>query len=128
MRFDVLARTLHRVRLFLQLRSKPSAAAAPLLASRMYFELLRLLERRGLVRAETQTPLEFAAALGNGCSPADGGTFANGGAGKFDMAGLSPAVREFTEIYARARFGGAACDTSRLRALLTQIRARLQSR
>jgi transglutaminase-like putative cysteine protease len=128
MRFDVFARTLHRVRLFLQLRSKPSAAAAPLLASRMYFELLRLLERRGLVRAEAQTPLEFAAALGNGGLPAEGGTFANGGTGKFDMAALSPAVREFTEIYARARFGGAACDTSRLRALLMQIRASLQSR
>jgi len=122
LRFDVLARALHRLRLFLQLRSKPSAAAAPLLASRMYFELLRLLERRGLARRESQTPLEFAVALG------DGSLLANDGAAKFDAVGLSPAVREFTEIYAQARFGGAACDTSRLRVLLTQIRSSLRSR
>src|SRR5208337_3091067 len=64
LRFDVLARLLHRLRLFLQLRSKPSAAATLLLASRMYFELLRVLERRGLVRSESQTPMEFAASLG----------------------------------------------------------------
>jgi len=32
-------------------------------------------------------------------------------------------VREFTDLYAQARFGGAACDAFRLRALLDQIRA-----
>jgi hypothetical protein len=38
-------------------------------------------------------------------------------------SGLGPAVREFTMIYAQARFGGAPCDTMRLRGLLEQIRA-----
>ena len=122
LRFDVLARLLHRLRLFLQLRSKPSAAATPLLASRMYFELLRVLERRGLVRSESQTPMEFAASLG------DGSLLVGDAAGKFDVPRLSPAVREFTEIYTQARFGGATCDTSRLRALLTQVRASLRAR
>jgi hypothetical protein len=36
---------------------------------------------------------------------------------------LAPAVREFTSIYAVARYGGAPCDTLRLRHLLEQIRA-----
>ena len=40
---------------------------------------------------------------------------------------FSPAVREFTTLYAHARFGGAPCDISRLRALLTQIRASLRA-
>jgi transglutaminase-like putative cysteine protease len=88
LRFDVLARGYYRLRLYWQLRSAPKAAAAPLLASRMYFELQRLLER----------------------------------------AGLSPAVREFTEIYAQARFGEAPCDASRLRVLLSQVRATLRAR
>ncbi|HXP23459.1 MAG TPA: DUF4129 domain-containing protein, partial [Candidatus Sulfotelmatobacter sp.] len=63
-----------------------------------------LLARRGFIRSEVQTPLEFADSLV--LEPA-----------------LSPAVREFTDLYAQARFGGAACDAFRLRALLAQIRA-----
>jgi hypothetical protein len=95
---------------------------APQLASRLYFELLRLLERRGLARRDSQTPLEFASALG------DGGLASSSGTGKFDVAALSPAVLEFTEIYAQARFGGAPCDVSRLRLLLAQIRVGLRAR
>jgi hypothetical protein len=41
---------------------------------------------------------------------------------------LAPAVREFTQIYAHARFGGAPCDTTRLAQLLTEIRAALRAR
>ena len=37
--------------------------------------------------------------------------------------GLAPVVREFTQIYTHARFGGAPCDTLRLRGLLEQVRA-----
>jgi hypothetical protein len=37
-------------------------------------------------------------------------------------------VREFTEIYAHARFGGAVCDTTRMRHLLTQVRTSLRTR
>jgi Domain of unknown function (DUF4129) len=73
----------------------------------LYAELLRLLERRGLARRESQTPMEFAAAVGE--------------------PGLAPAVREFTRVYANARFGGAPCDTTRLRQLLDQIRAARRS-
>jgi hypothetical protein len=32
-------------------------------------------------------------------------------------------VREFTDLYAQARFGARPCDSFRLRALLEQIRA-----
>ena len=74
------------------------------LASRLYTELLRVLARRGFTRNEAQTPMEFADSLAL-------------------QAGLAPAVREFTDLYAQARFGGAACDAFRLRALLEQIRA-----
>ena len=76
----------------------------PQLASRLYSELLRVLARRGLTRSEAQTPMEFADSLA--LQPA-----------------LAPAVREFTVLYAQARFGGAACDASRLRALLEKIRS-----
>ena len=81
--------------------------------------MLRLLEKGGFVRREAQTPREFAASLG-AASP--------GAALQPKAVALSPAVREFTEIYAQARFGGAACDTSRMRALLAQVRAGLRAR
>src|SRR5579885_1984493 len=77
--------------------------ASPALASRLYLELLRQLERRGFRRKESQTPFEFAAAVSE---PA-----------------LAPAVREFTLLYADARFGGAPCNLPRLRELLLQIRS-----
>jgi len=76
----------------------------PQLASRLYTELLRLLEKRGFSRREAQTPREFAA------------SFALQG-------GLAPTVQEFTDIYVQSRFGGAPCDAMRLRALLEQVRS-----
>ena len=76
----------------------------PQLAVRLYTELLRLLEKRGFSRPETQTPREFAASFG--LQPA-----------------LAPVVREFTNLYLQARFGGAPCDAFRLRALLEQVRS-----
>jgi hypothetical protein len=66
-----------------------------------------LLERRGFPRRVSQTPFEFAAVV--------------------DAPSLAPAVREFTEIYAHARFSGAPCDVLRLHALLLQIRGALRS-
>jgi transglutaminase-like putative cysteine protease len=107
LRFDWIGRGLHRLRLLWQLRAPESARANPLLASRLYVELLRLLERRGFLRRVSQTPFEFAAAV--------------------DAPALAPAVREFTQIYAQARFGGAPCDTLRLHTLLLQIRGALRS-
>jgi len=43
-----------------------------------------------------------------------------------DSPNLASSVREFTLLYAHARFGGAPCDTMRLRQLLDQIRAGLR--
>lgn len=76
----------------------------PQMASRLYAELLRLLAKRGFARRESQTPREFAASLA------------------FE-GGLAPTVQEFTNLYARSRFGGVPCDALRLRTLLEQIRS-----
>jgi protein-glutamine gamma-glutamyltransferase len=102
LRNDLLGKTMRRLRLYWQLHAPEKRQANPLLASRLYAELLRLLERHGFARRLTQTPLEFASSV--------------------HTPTLAPAVREFTSIYASARFGGAPCHTSRLRHLLEQIR------
>jgi len=80
----------------------------PQLASRLYGELLRMLARRGLLRSESQTPYEFAAAVSS--------------------SQLAPAVQEFTHLYVEARFGGALCNTMRLGQLLDQVRTALRAR
>ncbi len=108
LRFNLLAEFIRRARLFFQLRGGKAVRSDPQLASRLYAEMLRTLARRGLRREETQTPLEFAAAV--------------------DSPNLAPSVREFTRLYAHARFGGAPCDTSRLKQLLDQVRAALRAR
>src|SRR6266446_6433933 len=108
LRFNLIAELFRRIRLFLQLRSRKTVRTDPQLASRLYAELLRMLARRGLLRLESQTPFEFAAAV--------------------DAPRLAPAVREFTQLYAYARFGGAPCDTTRLRQLLDQVRSALRAR
>jgi hypothetical protein len=76
----------------------------PQLASRLYAELLRLLEKRGFSRRESETPREFAASFAL-------------------QDGLAPKVHEFTNIYVQSRFGGKPCDGLRLRALLEQVRS-----
>ena len=108
LRFDALSAMLRRLRLWWQLRSPKAARSNPQLASRLYAELLRVLARRGLTRGVSQTPLEFAAAV--------------------DSPRLAPPVREFTQLYAHARYGGAPCNTTRLRQLLDQVRAALRGR
>jgi hypothetical protein len=107
LRFNLISALLLRIRLFLQLQSGRSARSNPQLASRLYAELLRMLARRGLIRIESQTPFEFAAAV--------------------HAPNLAPAVQEFTQIYTHARFGGAPCNTTRLRQLLDQVRMNLRS-
>ncbi len=102
LRYDLLGKVLRRLRLYWQLHAPKSPQANPLLASRLYAELLRLLERHGFSRRPAETPLEFASSV--------------------QAPRLGPAVREFTRIYTSARFGGAACDTLRLRHLLEQVR------
>jgi len=108
LRFNLIAEIFRRIRLFLQLRWRKTVRTDPQLASRLYAELLRMLARRGLLRLESQTPFEFAAAV--------------------DAPRLAPPVREFTQLYAYARFGGAPCDTTRLRQLLDQVRSALRTR
>ncbi|MGB7285080.1 MAG: DUF3488 and transglutaminase-like domain-containing protein [Candidatus Acidiferrum sp.] len=108
LRFDLVVALVRRLWLSWQLRSPEIARSNPLLASRLYGELLYLLERRGFARQPTQTPFEFAAAV--------------------SQPRLAPTVYEFTQCYTQARFGGAPCDTIRLRALLEQIRSSFASR
>jgi protein-glutamine gamma-glutamyltransferase len=108
LRFNFVNRLLQRLRLAWQLRLPESARANPQLASRLYAELLRLLRRRGFERLESQTAFEFAAVV--------------------NAPGLAPFVHEFAQIYCDARFGCNPCDISRLRQLLEQVRAALQSR
>jgi protein-glutamine gamma-glutamyltransferase len=103
LRFDWIRDFFRWLSLSLQIRDAPASRNNPQLASRLYVELLHLLEKRGFTRAETVTPLEFAS------SPTL-------------EPELIPAVREFTSLYAQARFGEASCDVPRLRTLLAQIR------
>jgi transglutaminase-like putative cysteine protease len=108
LRFDLVVAFARRLWLSWQLRSPELARSNPQLASRLYAELLYLLARRGFARQPTQTPFEFAAGL--------------------SKPRLAPAVHEFTQYYTQARYGGAPCDTIRLRALLEQIRSSFASR
>ncbi|MBZ5526489.1 MAG: DUF3488 and DUF4129 domain-containing transglutaminase family protein [Acidobacteriia bacterium] len=103
-----LWRLLRRVRLEWKVRAPGGGGADGQLASLLYIELLASLERKGWVREESETPLEFAAGL--------------------RAPGVAPAVAEFTRIYTRARYGGVACDAARLRGLLGEIRAGLRGR
>jgi len=103
LRYQLLGKLIRRLRLYWHLHTPKSLQANPMLASRLYAELLRLLERRGFARRPAETPLEFALHV--------------------QTPSLATAVREFTSIYAVARYGGAPCDTMRLRHLLEQIRS-----
>jgi protein-glutamine gamma-glutamyltransferase len=104
LRFDWIHSLAAWLSLALQMRQPTALRNNPQLASRLYTEMLRVLEKRGYTRTETQTPREFAATLSQ-------------------QPSLRSAVGEFTSLYAEARFGGAVCDALRLRALLEQIRS-----
>lgn len=108
LRYKVPTELLRRVRLFVRIHAAKAGRSDPKLASKLYAELLRILARHGLLRRETQTPHEFAAAV--------------------NLPQLAPAVEEFTELYVHARFGGAPCETTRLGQLLEQVRAALRGR
>jgi transglutaminase-like putative cysteine protease len=108
LRYGLVGRLLRQLRMALVVRGKNVGAASSQIASRMYLELLHLMGRHGYTRNETQTPFEFAAAVGK---PA-----------------LSSMVEEFTLLYAAARFGNATCDVPRLQQLLLTIRAELRTR
>jgi hypothetical protein len=104
LRMEWFRRFIDWLTLRFQLGGSPKERNNPQLASRMYSELLRVLEKRGFTRSEGQTPREFAARLAR--QPA-----------------LGPMVNEFTDLYAQARFGSIPCDAFRLRTLLDQVRA-----
>ena len=103
LRFGWLVSLFRLLSFSLQIRKPPERRNNPQLASRLYAEMLHVLEKRGYRRAESQTADEFAATLAR-------------------QPHLAAAVGEFTSLYARARFGGTACDALRLRLLLQQIR------
>jgi hypothetical protein len=92
----------------LALRARRGGNAAASLASLEYREMLRLLEKRGWKKAESQTALEFAAGI-----PA---------------AELAAPVAEFTELYQSARFGGQPAPVNRMSALLGAIRESIRGR
>jgi transglutaminase-like putative cysteine protease len=104
LRMEWLRRLLGWFVLQLQLGRDPKEGANPQMASRLYVELLRVLEKRGFTRNAGQTPREFAATLA-------------------PQPALAPMVNEFTDLYAQARFGGLRCDVPRLRTLLDLVRA-----
>ena len=109
LRMDWLRRFFRWLALAWQSRLPATERNNPQLASRLYTELLRILDKRGFTRRETQTPHEFAA------------SFALQG-------GLAPTIDEFVDLYVQSRFGGVPCDAFRLRALLEQVRSAPHSR
>ena len=108
LRYGWIEQLLRKLQVAVLLRGKNAGAASSQIASRMYAEMLRQMGRHGYARTETQTPFEFAASV--------------------KKPVLSPMVEEFTELYSVARFGGAACDITRLQELLGTIRGELRAR
>ncbi len=108
LRADMLPEIVRRLKVYAQMRVGRSQQTNPDLAARLYSEMLHVLNRRGIQRQQTQTALEFAAAVGD--------------------ARVAPAVREFIDLYGQARFGEAPCNAVRLRELIAQIRGAFRSR
>jgi transglutaminase-like putative cysteine protease len=108
LRADMIPEIIRRLKVYAQMRVGRSTHTNPQLAARLYSEFLHVLNKRGISRLETQTPLEFAAAVGD--------------------TRVAPAVREFIDIYSQARFGEVPCNTVRLRQLMSQVRQAFRSR
>jgi transglutaminase-like putative cysteine protease len=86
---------------------KPGTTVAPRVATIYYARLLRLLERRGMRKADAQTPLEFAASVPAGA--------------------LAAQVTRMTELYQVARFGVSPADLREMAQQLGAIRATLRT-
>ena len=82
LRMDWIRAFFRWLNLSVQIRKPVERRNNPQLASRLYAEMLRVLEKRGFLRKETQTPGEFAATLAM-------------------QPPLASAVGEFTAIYTR---------------------------
>jgi transglutaminase-like putative cysteine protease len=78
------------------------------LASLEYSEMLRLLEKRGWTKPDSQTPREFAATI-----PA---------------SNISALVAQLTELYHSARFGSQPAPAEQMSSLLRTIRDSLRTR
>jgi protein-glutamine gamma-glutamyltransferase len=90
------------------LRARNAGNLTASLAALEYSEMLRLLERQGWKKLNSQTPREFAAAI-----PA---------------VDLCEPVAQLTEIYQSARFGNHPARVEQMSSLLRSIRDRLRSR
>jgi hypothetical protein len=90
------------------LRSKRGGNLTAALAALEYREMLRLLEKRGWKKPESQTALEFAAAIPAG--------------------EIVAPVAQLTEIYQSARFGEHPARIEQMSALLRSIRDILRGR
>lgn len=99
-----LRKFVRRMLLIWETTRPPEQRDNPQLAARLYRELLRLLEKRGFSRMDTQTAQEFAETLSA-------------------QPSVASAVQEFTDLYQQARFGDAPCDGLRLRTLLETVRS-----
>jgi protein-glutamine gamma-glutamyltransferase len=108
LRADMIPELVRRLKVYAQMRVGRASHTNPQLAARLYSELLHDLNKRGISRLETQTPLEFAAAVAD--------------------TRVAPAVREFIDVYSQARFGEAPCNAVRLRELMAQVRHAFRSR
>jgi hypothetical protein len=87
------------------LRSVGTHQLSPQRASAHYSEMLRLLARRGFRKAESLTPLEFAASI--------------------SQAELAGPVGRLTQIYQAARFGDSPVEPRQSVELLREIRERI---
>jgi hypothetical protein len=90
------------------LRARRAGNLTASLAALEYREMLRLLEKRGWKKAESQTPLEFAAAI--------------------PSSEISAPVAQLTELYQSARFGEHAAPIEQMSSLLRSIRDTLRAR
>jgi len=90
-----------RLMLMWQTRVLPARKMTPHLATLQYLEMLRVLARGGIRKADAQTPMEFAASLPDGT--------------------LAAPVFELTSIYQAARYGGKSADPQRASSLIDRI-------
>jgi transglutaminase-like putative cysteine protease len=108
LRYGHFGRVWDHIRVSLAVRGKKSDAARIMMASRLYQELLQLMRRHGYSRPDSQTAFEFADVV--------------------SKPGLKQSIKEFTRVYAEARFGGTTGNIPRLQQLLGAIRTELRVR
>jgi protein-glutamine gamma-glutamyltransferase len=96
-----------RLAMWWMLRSPASGGLSPKIASEYYSEMLRMLERRGIRKAEGATPLEFVTSI--------------------PQMELAAPVGRLTDLYQSARFGDASVEPRHSVELLREIRQRLSA-